>query len=441
MAIPVIMPRQGQSVETCIITEWFKKPGDTVKKGEILCAYETDKASFELEAEADGQLLTCFYGNGDEVPVLVNIAVIGNAGEDFSSFASAAAPSEKADNTSASVVKEAPGPDSQVTQAAATVQDTPAESSKISPRARRKAESLGVATPNVAGTGPGGRIIERDIITAASTNPRMTPLASEISRQEGTLPSSGSGIGGYALSTDLAAALAGTPYEDKKLPNIRKIIAKAMHASLQHSAQLTHHMSADARRMLEWRKKIKPLTDQGKCENITLNDMVCYAVVRALKKHPGANAHFLGDTMRYFRKVHLGIAVDTERGLMVPVLRNADDLSIQGLSSQIRSLAETCKKGSIDPSLLASDAGSFTVSNLGAYGVEMFTPVLNVPQTGILGVNTIIQRPADLGNGVFGFIPVIGLSLTYDHRAIDGAPASAFLREIKTEIENLEINL
>lgn len=441
MAIPVIMPRQGQSVETCIITEWFKKPGDTVKKGDILCAYETDKASFELEAEADGQLLACFYGNGDEAPVLVNIAVIGNPGEDFSSFANAPAASEPASATPATPQVEPKQPAISGAQTTNLPQQPQGDGNKISPRARHKADTLGIATQAVAGTGPGGRVIERDVLAAAASQPRMTPLAAAISKQEGTLPSAGSGIGGHALSTDLAAALTGTPYEDKKLPNIRKIIARAMHASLQNSAQLTHHMGADARKMLEWRKKIKPLADQGKCENITLNDMVCYAVIRALKKHPEANAHFLGETMRYFHKVHLGIAVDTERGLMVPVVRNADDLSIQGLSSQIKNLAEACKKGSIDPTLIASEAGSFTISNLGAYGVELFTPVLNVPQTGILGVNTIVPRPADLGNGVYGFVPYIGLSLTYDHRAIDGAPASAFLREIKTEIENIEINL
>jgi len=175
--------------------------------------------------------------------------------------------------------------------------------------------------------------------------------------------------------------------------------------------------------------------------NVTINDLVCYAVTRALKKHPLANSHFLGDTLRVFNKVHLGIAVDTERGLMVPAVRNADDLNIQQLAGQLKSVAETCKKGNINPELLSSEAASFSVSNLGSYGVELFTPVINLPQVAILGVNTIINRPADLGNGVYGFVPYIGLSLTYDHRALDGAPASALLRDIRLEIENLDINL
>ncbi len=150
------------------------------------------------------------------------------------------------------------------------------------------------------------------------------------------------------------------------------------------------------------------------------------------------NAHFLGNSMRVFNKVHLGIAVDTERGLMVPVLRDADDMNARGLANRINALAEECRKGSVDPELLSSENASFTITNLGAYGVEMFTPVLNLPQVGILGVNTITYRPADIGEGVIGFVPMIGISLTYDHRAVDGAPASLFLAEVKNEIENID---
>lgn len=221
---------------------------------------------------------------------------------------------------------------------------------------------------------------------------------------------------------------------------MRKLIAKSMHASLQNSAQLTHHLGADARRMLELRKKAKSAQEEGRIAvNITLNDMVCYAVIKALKKFPEVNTHFLGDTKRYFHKVHLGLAVDTERGLMVPALRNADDLSIVGLSGQLRELASACRSGSVNPDMLAAEAATFTVSNLGNYGVEMFTPVINLPQSAILGVNTILPRPKDLGDGVYAFVPHIGLSLTYDHRSLDGGEATRFLKQIATEIETLEI--
>ena len=215
-----------------------------------------------------------------------------------------------------------------------------------------------------------------------------------------------------------------------------------MHVSLQNSAQLTHHLGADARRILELRKQVKAAMETGKITtNITLNDMVCYAVIKALKKFPNVNSHFLGDTMRMFNKIHLALAVDTDRGLMVPVVRNADDLSISGLANQFKEIANACRKGSINPELLSAEAATFTVSNLGNYGVEMFTPVINLPQTAILGVNTIVPRPKDLGDGVYAFVPYIGLSLTYDHRALDGGEATRFVKQIAVEIENLELDV
>jgi pyruvate dehydrogenase E2 component (dihydrolipoamide acetyltransferase) len=222
---------------------------------------------------------------------------------------------------------------------------------------------------------------------------------------------------------------------------MRKLIAKAMYTSLQNSAQLTHHLGADARRILELREKVKKNMEKGYPYNITLNDMVGMAVIKALKKFPQVNSHYLGESMKYFNKVHLALAVDTERGLMVPVVKNADDLSIQGLSNQFKEIANACKKGSIDPDLLSAEAATFTISNLGNYGVEMFTPVINLPQTAILGVNTIVPRPKDLGNGAYGFVPFIGLSLTYDHRALDGGEATRFVKQIAIEIENLEFEL
>jgi pyruvate dehydrogenase E2 component (dihydrolipoamide acetyltransferase) len=228
-------------------------------------------------------------------------------------------------------------------------------------------------------------------------------------------------------------------YTEKPLSNVRKLIAKAMYSSLQNSAQLTHHMSADARLILEARQIIKDNISKGKNQqDITLNDMICWCVIRALKKFPEANSHLLGENLKTFNKVHLGIAVDTPRGLMVPAIKNADDMDLAKLSKELRSAADACKKGSINPELIQSASATFTVSNLGNYGVEMFTPVINLPQAGILGVCTIINRPANLGNNVFGFVPYIGLSLTYDHRAIEGGPATMFLREIKEQIERFQ---
>jgi len=442
MATVVIMPKQGQSVESCIITEWNKKKGDQVKKGEILFAYETDKASFEEEAAVDGVLLELFYETGDEVPVLTNVCVIGAAGESTDAYRPGGISPAKEDNTKPSAAAEKT-PEKTEEQIVKTM-NASAGTGFISPRARNLADKEGVLTDGLPGTGPQGRIIEKDVLAVITSNPKTTPLARKIASQEQLQPASaGSGLGGSVTAKDLTTPnpVYSNDFEIKKLSNIRKMIAKAMLTSLQNSAQLTHHLGADARRMLELRRKVKKANDNGYPVNITLNDMVCFAVVKALKKFPQANAHFLGDSVKYFNKIHLGVAVDTDRGLMVPAIRNADDLSIQGLSNQMREVAASCRKGAVNPELLSSEAASFTVSNLGNYGVEMFTPVINLPQVGILGVNTIVPRPKDLGDGVYGFVPFIGLSLTYDHQALDGGEATRFLKQIAIEIENLEFEL
>ena len=443
MAFVVIMPKQGQSVESCIITEWNKKKGDQVKKGEILFAYETDKASFEEEAAVEGTLLELFYETGDEVPVLTNVCVIGAPGEPVDAFRPGGARPGTLESTE--TIKTFPKPEDSVMQAVvSTTNSLNPGSGSVSPRAKNLASKEGIPLEGLTGTGPNGRIIELDVKAVIDSHPKTTPLARKIACEELLQPATlGSGLGGYVTAKDLTTPnpIYANDFEIKKLSNIRKLIARAMYQSLQNSAQLTHHLGADARRMLELRRKVKKANDNGYPVNITLNDMVCFAVVKALRKFPQANAHFLGDSVKYFNKIHLGIAVDTDRGLMVPAIRNADDLSIQGLSNQMREIAVSCRKGAINPELLSSEAASFTVSNLGNYGVEMFTPVINLPQVGILGVNTIVPRPKDLGDGAYGFVPYIGLSLTYDHQALDGGEATRFLKQIATEIENLEFEL
>ena len=409
MAVPVIMPRQGQSVETCIITQWTKKKGDFIKSGDILFSYETDKASFDAEAPADGILLDVFFAVGDEVPVLITVAVIGAAGEEITGFRPDVAVAETATVSL---------PVNETDQKPALLQSAVVSSEsdhrlRISPRARVMAVKMGLNITTLAGSGPNGRIIVRDLQAA--------PAAA----------------GATATHADGGVASDGfLEYEDKKLSNIRKLIARAMHESISTGAQLTHHMSADVRKLLAFRKTVKAEMEKGGTVNITLNDMVCFALIRALEKFPEVNSHFLGESTRTFKKVHLGLAVDTPRGLMVPSVQNADQLSLKGLSVRLREVADQCRTGNVNPEMLASTAASFTVSNLGNYGVEIFTPIINLPQVAILGVNTILYRPADLGDGVFGFVPVIGLSLTYDHRAVDGGPATLFLKEIKNQIES-----
>lgn len=443
MATPVIMPRQGISVESCIITEWHVKKGDDVKSGDLLFTYETDKATFEEEAAIDGKILDIFFEDGDEAECLLNVCVIGSEGEDASQYApEGAAPQQS--------------PQEEVTAAAVptveavidTAQPVAADGNiKISPRARLLAEKEGIPAGIIPGTGPYGRIIERDVKKILAEGPIATRAAADAYAAAGTLIK-GTGIGGRVSVSDIESAsaqpavsqpvIAEAEYTDVKLPNIRKVIAKAIHKSLTETAQLTLNSSFDATAILAFRKKVKASMEAMELNNITLNDVVLFAVSRTLKAHPDLNAHFLGDTMRLYSNVNLGVAVDTKRGLMVPTIFGADIMSLNDMAAAIKTLAANCQSGTINPDYLSG--GTFTVTNLGVLGVESFTPVLNAPQTGILGVNNITYK-AKPGKDGMDFYPAMGLSLTFDHRAVDGAPAARFLKDICANLENFEMLL
>lgn len=424
MATAVIMPRQGQSVESCIIGEWFKKVGDPVQEGDILFSYETDKSSFEEPAKQAGTLLAIFYGADDDVPCLTTVGVIGEPGESYAEFApDQAAGAEEAPAAEAPAV-EAPAA---AAVAAPAVQAEGSALRGVSPRARNAAERLHVDPAQAQPTGPNGRVIERDIKALAQAS------------------RTGTGLGGRVTAADQAAAPAAqaapavqgadTEYQDVKLPNIRKVIAKSMFQSLSTMAQLTHTTSFDATCIMNFRKGLKAAPEQLQVPNITLNDIILFAASRVLPKHPDLNAHFLEDKMRYFRHVNLGIAVDTPRGLMVPTLMRAEEKSLKEIAAEAKALAAACQDGSINPDLL--QGASFTVSNLGTLGIEHFTPVINPPQTGILGVDCIVERVRTV-DGQIAVYPAMGLSLTYDHRALDGAPASRFLQDMRAALENFQ---
>lgn len=426
MATAVIMPRQGQSVESCIIGEWFKKVGDPVQEGDILFSYETDKSSFEEPAKQAGTLLAIFYGADDDVPCLTTVGVIGEPGESYAEFAP-----DQAAGTAEAPAAEAPAEETPAAAAAvAAAQAAQAEGTAlrgVSPRARNAAERLHVDPAQAQPTGPNGRVIERDIKALAQAS------------------RTGTGLGGRVTAADQAAAPAAqaapavqgadTEYQDVKLPNIRKVIAKSMFQSLSTMAQLTHTTSFDATCIMNFRKGLKAAPEQLQVPNITLNDIILFAASRVLPKHPDLNAHFLEDKMRYFRHVNLGIAVDTPRGLMVPTLMRAEEKSLKEIAAEAKALAAACQDGSINPDLL--QGASFTVSNLGTLGIEHFTPVINPPQTGILGVDCIVERVRTV-DGQIAVYPAMGLSLTYDHRALDGAPASRFLQDMRAALENFQ---
>ena len=447
MAIPVIMPRQGNTVESCIVTKWMKQPGDTVAVGDILFSYETDKAAFEEEAKVAGTLLATFFEEGDDVPVLVNMCVIGEPGESTSEFnPNTEASAEPAAQAAAEPTAAAPRAEEVSEMAAAPV--VVDGNLKISPRAKALAERTGADLSKVSASGPDGRVIARDVQALVDQGLVVTPAA----RAGYAGGAQGTGLGGRVTLADLAAktpeaaaasvasGAAVAPEEDsytERMSNIRKVIAKSMTLSLSSMAQLTHNISFDATEIQALRKTFKEKGEALGMNKITLNDIVLYAVAKTLMMpaHRALNANLIDDgkTMKYFRSVNLGLAVDTARGLMVPVLFGADKMSLKELSDNTKQLAKDCQQGSINPDLLRG--GSFTVSNLGSMGIESFTPVINPPQTGILGVCSI-QTRVKLVAGQPVYYPAMNLSLTYDHRALDGAPASVFLKDLKINLEN-----
>ena len=443
MATPVIMPRQGQSVESCIITSWNKKVGDTVEKGEILFSYETDKSSFDEAAPESGKILAIFHEEGDDVPCLENVCVIGKDGEDVSQFAAAAVEAAPAENAAPAEVKAAP---TEVTAAVAEAAPaTAAEiSGAISPRARVLAEKTGADLLKAVPTGPNGRIIERDVQKLVD----MGLTVSAAAKDGYTSAVEGSGISGKVVLADLNAPAAApvatasaapvAEYEDVKLPNIRKVIAKSMHQSLSTMAQLTLNTSFDCTKLQALRASLKGGAEKMGLANITLNDMVLFAVSRVILNHKDLNAHYLDDVMRYFNTVNIGVAVDTNRGLLVPTVFGAEKLSLNELSKAAKAVITEAQSGTINPDKL--QGGTFTVTNLGSLGIESFTPVINPPQTGILGVGTITKRIKEV-NGEDVTYPAMGLSLTFDHRALDGAPAAKFLKELCFALENFDLLL
>ncbi len=439
MATPVIMPRQGQSVESCIISKFHKQVGDTVSAGEILFSYETDKASFEEEAKLSGTVLAIFFKEDDDVPCLTNVMVIGNPGESFTEFDPNGAAAAGDAPAAAAPAEEAKVETKVEVSIAAEAKDD----AFISPRAKNLADRLGVDYRLANGSGPEGRIIERDVQAMRDAGVGLiTPAA-----KAAGITGEGTGLGGRvttgATAPAAAPAVAPAPaaaamYEDVKMPNIRKVIAKTMMSSITSMCQLTYNASFDATNIVNFRKRLKESAERLGLANISLNDIILYAVSRVVKNHKDLNANLInGDTMRYFNVVNLGVAVETPRGLMVPTIMNADSKSLNEIALEVKELAAKCKEGSINPDLLTG--ASFTVSNLGSMGIESFTPVINPPQTGILGVGGLMNRVRPGKSGEIELYQAMGLSLTCDHRAIDGTPSARFLKDLAQNLENFDL--
>lgn len=433
MANVVIMPRQGQSVESCIITTWQKKEGDKVAVGDILFSYETDKSAFDEPSQFDGIVLKLLFAEGDVVPCLEGVCIIGEEGEDISGLVGAAAATEEAAPAEEAKKEEA----APVTEAAVTA---PAAGERvfISPRAKALALKTGCDLSKVAPTGPHGRIIERDVNKALDAGFTTTTDKIEaflngtfVAEEEKVAPTVEAPVAAApaAVADDLRA------YVEEPFSNVRKVIAKSMHASLSEMAQLTLNASFDATALLSYREKLKAGAEAVGLGKITINDMVLYAVSRVLPNHPEINANVVDNTFRKFKHANIGMAVDTDRGLLVPVIFGSEKLTLAELAQKTKEAAGKAREGKLSPDDMSG--GSFTVSNLGSMGVESFTPVINPPQTAILGVCCTTNRVKADGS----VYPAMGLSLTFDHRAVDGAPAAKFLKELCVALENFDLLL
>ena len=442
MAEGILMPKQGITVESCIITKWYKQVGDQVKVGDALFGYETDKSTFDCESTAEGEILEIFYGDGDDVPVLVNVCAVGTKGEDVSSLRPAAegeaAPAEE---------KKEEAPAAAAPAAAAKEEEKEIVVNngeiKISPRAKALAEKEHIDIRLAEGSGPYGRIVEKDIrdLMAKGVGATSAAFGEANGAAGGTALGGRFGISDIGAKPAVAAAAAENEaeFEDEKFSGIRRTIAKSMTASLTNMAQLTLNSAFDATDVMEYRAQLKKSAEALSLPNITLNDIVLFAVSRTLLAHKDLNAHLLdGDTMRRFNHVHLGVAVDTPRGLMVPTIRYADMKSLAQISQEAKALAKKAQEGNISPDELTG--ATFTVSNLGAMGIESFTPVINPPQTGILGVGTLMTRVRDNGGELKAY-QAMGMSLTFDHRALDGAPAARFLKDLCKNLEAFRVLL
>ena len=407
MATEILMPRQGQSVESCIIIQWNVAEGDDVTEGDSLCEVETDKATFEVESTCSGTVLSILYDVDSDVEVLKPIAIIGSSDEDISSLIQVKPETASEKNidenkSSAPIISSSNNTETVVNNTKHTTEKIFPSNVGASPRAKKTASEKNIDLSIIKGTGPLGRVIARDVITFSENN-----SAKEIALGDFTeIPAKG----------------------------VRKIISERMLASLQSSAQLTINSSANAQKVLDLRKLFKN-SDSAEFNNVSINDLILFIVTKTLTRHKEFNSHWENNSLKKYDDVHIGFAVDTPRGLMVPVLKNANKLSLPELSKEAKRLASSCVDGKINPDELIG--ATFTVTNLGSMGIESFTPVLNLPEVAILGICSIYPKPFYKDEEVC-FSPHMGLSLTFNHCATDGAPAARFLSDIKNSISSVD---
>ncbi len=399
MAQEVKMPQLGLTMEEGTIETWHKKEGDKVAKGEILLEIATDKITSEIESEFDGVVLKLIAAEGEDVPVQGVIAIIGEEGEQVDTGSKPADPIEesKVQESSREVAVKSETLAS-VTSAGGRV--------KISPLAKKTAEKMGIDYTSLAGSGPGGRIIQQDVLDAkdkvvVKEEKAPVQIVQEVKKEGGTV-----------------------------LKGMRKVVAERMLQSHLEIPPVTQNMKIDVTKLIEFRKSINETREEKK---FSINDFVLKAVAKALAKNPHIMVSLIDGQIFQNSNVNIGMAVSTDTGLIVPVINDADKLSLEALSSKAKDLALRARENKLD--MDEYKGSTFTVSNLGMFGVESFTPIINQPDAAILGVCSVEDELA-LEDGVVVQKKKMKISLTYDHRLLDGAVAAKFQQEIKKLLEN-----
>ena len=413
MAERIILPKQGLQMTEGTITEWCVQEGGKVIAGKPLFVMETDKLSITIDAEVSGTLLKIVRGEGETVPITETIAIVGEPGEDISLTEK----SPQTEETKGEDVKQDSGETKQVS-APECVQEGRVF---ITPRAKMRAEELQIDYTNLKGSAPDGTIIQRDILNAKDAMPQSLPLQTKAAVS----------IAGDKLADaqhPKTPAFIDVPSDEKTvipMRGMRRVIADRMKQSLSTNAQTTHVISVRMDQARQMREAFKG--------TIGYNDLIAYAASRALRDFPQINAELTEEGIWRKDFVNLGIAVSLDDGLIVPVVKNADQLTLSALSAQIKALAKRAREGMLQPD--EYEGGTFTVSNLGMFGLEEFVAIINPPEAGILAVGKITDTPIVV-DGQIEIHSVMKLTLSYDHRVVDGAPAAQFLSQIKKYLEN-----
>jgi len=433
MATTVILPKLGQTMEEGTIVQWLKKEGDTIGRGDVLFQVESDKAVLEVEAKTRGVLRKILVDKGNKIPVLTPVAIIARPDEDISEalseqrgVAPAGARPSAATPTRARSVP--PGP----------ILESGRGRILSSPRARRLAAEKGVSLSLIVGSGPKGRIVEKDVLSFLEAQPLATPLARKVAAELGVplvqVPTRGARV--TADDVRAAAQVPVTPpaaeVEIVPLSGVRAVIADRMVTSARTTAAVTLQSVVDATELVALRNKLKTDLADELGFNVGYNDLLAVIVARCLAEFPYMNVRLEESGIRRLKDVNLGMAVDSDRGLLVPVIRNADGLTIKEFAVKFRELVARAREGKALHDDLTG--GSFTLTNLGMFGVDAFTPIIRLPECAILGVGRIHPEPAIVGGEVV-VRQRMWLSLTFDHRLVDGGPAARFLQGITRYVE------